>query len=331
VPGPIEEDVGVTRGGPKAPIEDTPARASGSVRRTSTIDSARPDGPDGDVQVVALARDLRTGKGGEAAVLATERYDAVVGPDRTMRHIEHPDARIQALEGLSTAGGFRARALALVPDEAERLSLLNLLLDDLPGANLVAGYAMQRHANWGQQRLPVEHIAAVSDLCAGWAVGATILDAVEATGIVPTPTSAPVEQDDDDPIGWHERPPLPPGAMRRARRFDVIADGGTVRFDVHFRDSYVDREGVEGAVHEYSVRGRFDPVAGTIVEIDAAAHALPWTECPQALGSAARLVGARASDLRAVVRRDFVGTSTCTHLNDTLRSLADLPALTSSL
>ena len=70
---------------------------------------------------------------------------------------------------------------------------------------------------------------------------------------------------------------------------------------------------------------------GVDVQVDAGAHALPWTECPQALGSAARLVGAPASDLRAVVRRDFVGTSTCTHLNDTLRSLADLPALATAL
>jgi Protein of unknown function (DUF2889) len=32
-----------------------------------------------------------------------------------------------------------------------------------------------------------------------------------------------------------------------------------------------------------------------------------------------------------MVRTDFVGTTTCTHLNDTLRSLADLPALTKAL
>ncbi len=32
-------------------------------------------------------------------------------------------------------------------------------------------------------------------------------------------------------------------------------------------------------------------------------------------------------DLRDRVRGEFVGTSTCTHLNDTLRSIADLDAL----
>ena len=188
---------------------------------------------------------------------------------------------------------------------------------------------MQRHPSWTQRRIPVEHLGAVTDLCAGWARGATILDAVEANGIVPTPTAAPVAL-----------APTPTTRSRgttgrRSRPARCAGPAGSTwwptatgsRFDVHFRDCYVDRDGVEGAVHEYSVWGRFDPSVHTIVELDAAAHVLPWVECPQALGSASRLVGATVDELRAVVRADFVGTSTCTHLNDTLRGLADLPAL----
>jgi len=33
------------------------------------------------------------------------------------------------------------------------------------------------------------------------------------------------------------------------------------------------------------------------------------------------------SSLRPVVRKEFVGRTTCTHLNDSLRSLADIAAL----
>ena len=33
------------------------------------------------------------------------------------------------------------------------------------------------------------------------------------------------------------------------------------------------------------------------------------------------------SELRERIRGEFVGISTCTHLNDTLRSIADLDAL----
>ena len=42
---------------------------------------------------------------------------------------------------------------------------------------------------------------------------------------------------------------------------------------------------------------------------------------------ASRLVGTPVSGLRRHVRDTFLGTSTCTHLNDTLRSLEDIPAL----
>ena len=33
------------------------------------------------------------------------------------------------------------------------------------------------------------------------------------------------------------------------------------------------------------------------------------------------------SDMRGRIRAEFVGTSTCTHLNDTLRCLGDIGAL----
>jgi hypothetical protein len=43
--------------------------------------------------------------------------------------------------------------------------------------------------------------------------------------------------------------------------------------------------------------------------------------------SAGRLAGNPVAGLRQHVRDTFLGTSTCTHLNDTLRSLEDIPAL----
>jgi hypothetical protein len=54
---------------------------------------------------------------------------------------------------------------------------------------------------------------------------------------------------------------------------------------------------------------------------------LPWQECPGAIGSATRVRGMTLRELRARVRGEFVGTGTCTHLNDTLRCIADLDAL----
>ena len=43
--------------------------------------------------------------------------------------------------------------------------------------------------------------------------------------------------------------------------------------------------------------------------------------------SAARIAGMELSSLRPRIRKEFVGRSTCTHLNDSLRSLADITAL----
>jgi len=328
------EQPGVTRGGPKRPVADAPPRAPGSLRRTATIDSTRPDGWAGSVHVAARARDLLTPRSGPPIVLATERFAAKLSPDRVLREIVHGDPRVRSLLGVAVAGGFRSRALEIFAEEAERCTLLNLLLDDLPGASLVAGYALQRDPAWPAKRVGFEDLRPMHDLCAGWAVDATIFEVVRQDEAIPVPTTAPVPAvEDSDRDAWHARAELPPGGMRRARRLDVVADdpaGATVGFDVHFRDSHRETDG-DGAVHEHTVHGRFAPAARTIVSIEGDAPALPWTECPGALASVPRLAGATTDGLRGRVRTDFTGTSTCTHLNDVLRSLADLPVLAARL
>ena len=170
------------------------------------------------------------------------------------------------------------------------------------------------------------------DLCAGWAHEATLMVTVRSSGEIPVSTgpSAPILERDDDPLAWHAMPPLPPHAMRRRRRLDVLGPsepGEPDRFDAHFRDSHMDQDGTEWVVHEYSVAGGFDIVGGRVLDIGAVAHVLPWMECPGAVASAERLSGMSIAELRTRVRREFTGTSTCTHLNDTLRSLGDLEAL----
>ena len=49
------------------------------------------------------------------------------------------------------------------------------------------------------------------------------------------------------------------------------------------------------------------------------------------MASATRLAGVPITDLRRLVRREFKGTSTCTHLNDVLRLLADVEVLVAEL
>ena len=80
-------------------------------------------------------------------------------------------------------------------------------------------------------------------------------------------------------------------------------------------------------MHEYTVEGSVDASTRTITSVTANVRVLPWQECPGAIGSAARIRGMTLSEMRDRIRGEFVGTSTCTHLNDTLRAIADLDAL----
>ena len=74
-------------------------------------------------------------------------------------------------------------------------------------------------------------------------------------------------------------------------------------------------------------RAVIDPINSVVVDIVAQPDVLPWMECPNAVDSAGRLKGRTFTDLRQWVGRAMTGTSTCTHLNDTLRSLSDLEVL----
>ncbi|WP_261574167.1 DUF2889 domain-containing protein [Frankia gtarii] len=344
------------RHGIHEPTGGTPARTAGSVRRTTTIDMLRPDGFDRPMHLVGHGRDLRTfGPGddrrnirvlGEATMFA--RVDFAAG--RELREITSGPARpaLAGLVGHSVASGFRARLDALDPTLIAENDLLHLLLDDLPGASLVSGHAYSAAAQDARDgpQAPGSDVPRtppmrqgdyryVTDLCAGFATGGTIMNEVEAFGRSPVVTGpvAPSLARPGDPLAWHDIPPLPPRGMRRARRVDVrLHDRGALaHVDALFRDSYVLPEGVETVIHEYTVTAEVDTTTSTFLSCEATPRALPFVECPAAAASATRLAGMPLAGLRPHVRRAFTGTSTCTHLNDTLRALEDIPALLAPL
>ncbi len=333
-------------GGPSEPVPATIDRRSGSVRRTSTIDTARPDGFRGDLVMTARGRDLRTASDGTSVVI--NQVDLSLRVDGSNRQVlaiasSPPVPGLDQLVGCTVGPGFRSRVKEACPGECEAGTLLHLLLDDLPGAALVSGYSAQRAGALDQPQPRPEGdvgspsgmarmMASQDDLCAGWAHEGTLMVTVRSTGQIPVSTGppAPSLERHDDPLAWHPMPPLPLHAMRRRRRLDVVRPGPSGeahRFDAHFRDSHMDQDGAEWVVHEYSATGAFDVVGGRVLDIGAQAHVLPWMECPGAVASAERLSGMPIAELRTRVRREFTGTSTCTHLNDTLRSLGDLEVL----
>ena len=106
-----------------------------------------------------------------------------------------------------------------------------------------------------------------------------------------------------------------------------VTPGPLASIDVLYRDSHADEDGTETIVHEYTVAATVDTSRGVLVSCSATPRVLPWVECPAAALSASRLAGLPVSGLRRHVRDTFLGVGTCTHLNDTLRSLEDIPAL----
>lgn len=339
--------------GPHDPVVDMAPRRPGWVRRTTTIDTTRPEGLDGPSAVDARARDLLTDDEGVGSVLAAASFEARLespgGLVLELSGADHDD-ELAALVGVPVRSGFRARAaqaIAALQGDDPCVILLNQLLDDLPGATLVAGFALQHAASVAgrdivrdagpasDERAPdsagPDLMLGQADLCAGWAADSIMFTTLRSTGTIMTPLgpAAPPLLTGDDPDAWHEVAPLPPHGMRRLRRLDLgpVDADGTCAFDGHFRDSHVDGDGLETCVHEYAVAGRIDSRRSTVSTIETQARVLPWQECPGAVGSAQRVVGMPLDQLRPMVRGELTGSSTCTHLNDTLRSLHDIPGL----
>lgn len=328
------------RHGPAAPTAGTPARRAGSIRRTSTIDSTRPAGFSGPLHQSGRARDLVTAADGATRVLAEAELHVVTDYAKGMVVRElttTPEVPgVDAFVGARAGGGFR-KVLDLQTG-AERGSLPYLLLDDVPGATLVSGFAMTVAAERGdaeladfRARMRDESRLPIADLCAGWQTGGALLtNLVEGRPpVLLGPIALPVVEA-DDPLAWHAVEPLPADSTRRARRIDVWRDD-LVHVDVFFRDSTMGADGEETVIHEYSVDTTVDPETMTVVSCRAVPRVLPWRECPEAIGSAARLVGWPVLGLRPEVRTQLVGPSTCTHLNDVLRGLEDVDWLSRTL
>jgi hypothetical protein len=317
---------------PRSSRSSAPRRAPGSVRRTSSIDVDWPEGRHGIMRLAGRARDVWTGADGGLVVLAEDGYLATVGPDRKIATIaaDPPREALAGLVGRRAGGGLRRALDEAMGDERRRATPLYLILDDLPGASLVAGAAWPQ---WDKdQGLPPHSDAVMQgfldvmvDAClahAGEASGNTLEGVKRDYGDAPAADLARP----DDPDGWH-RFTTPPGAgLRRARRIDVRLDEMIV-IDAEFQDSVARPAGGRASVHEYGLHVTADPVSHRLLSLAAEPRVLPYPECPSAAARATKLLGVPLEDLREVVLAEFAGAAGCTHLNDVLRALAEVPAL----
>ncbi|MDO8389455.1 MAG: DUF2889 domain-containing protein [Actinomycetota bacterium] len=322
------------RHGLHAPRASTPPRRGNSIRRTYTIDTSRPGDILGEIVQHAVLRDLHTAADGTATVLQTAEVNTRVdfATHFTLVEIESTPSRerLHELIGRSVSTGFRAAVADLLPHDLEQATALYSLLDDLPGAALVSGVVIGEAGRFSNLNRTGPTLQ-IEGLCAGFQAGGTIMNEVHAHHHAPAVTGPKAPSlANGDPLAWHELRPMGPHDARRLRRLDVLP-GATadapVEVEAYFRDSHVDEHGREKVVHEYTVTALVDPVTQTVIRSSAVAHSLPWAECIQAEASGDRLAGRPLRGIRPSVREELVGITTCTHLNDTLRSIEDVRAI----
>jgi len=321
--------------GPENPFPTTPPRAPGSVRRTFSFDMTRSEGLLGPVVADVRGRDLATSRTGAEEVGDSFSIALHIDPARGI--IDDMDVSVAAA-AMPDLSGARANGLGrhlaeLHPDEHRARFLAFSALEDLGGALLVSGYAPLHAGVIGMSLKEGEERAAMQgDMCAGWARGKPLLETLRVEGIAALPVGPPAPTlESDDPLSWHDMADMQHPTVRRRRRLDVVpaalgsGDLRPLTVHSHFRDSFAADDG-EIVMHEYLLDASVDG-DGIIERITVDPRVLPWRECPAAVDSAQRLVGTLLADTPARVRADLVGPSTCTHLNSTLRCLADAQAL----
>ncbi len=322
---------------PSDPATAPPPRRPGSVRRTSTVLMSWPDGLGTDLHLKGRARDLLTPFGGEPSVVNEADLYVVTGRERDIQRIEADPmpAGLERLVGSRAGSNLRKAIAAEVSEEAANGTPLHLLLDDLAGSTLISGFVFVRwleHLPEMRERFTkAPPNRQMVDICSGFQSGSSALRS-DGSIIHNQNTAYPGPlADPTDPLSWHELdvPPVP--AMRRARRIDVWDEGGTLGIDAMFRDSAWDPDGRELVVHEYQMLGRADRTSGLLLSVTAVPRVLPYAECPGAAPNASWMAGTELRAMRTEVLERLRATDCCTHLNDGLRSLAEVPVLATSL
>jgi hypothetical protein len=330
---------------PANPIGPSPARRPQSIRRTSTLDTQWPDGLGQPMRMRGRARDLLTPAGGAAPVtLAEDVMEVLASPTREILTIEtcRGHAAAQQLVGARGGGYLRGEIARVLPDEHAQGTPLHLLLDDFSGASLVAGWAWSRwrtdlwnrrieEARKGGPGSPGRN-GSMEGICSGFRPGSSALSGdggsrqdIQSSARVP-PLTRP-----DDPLGWHELAQQEGVGMRRARRLDVWLED-VIHIDVGFQDSSTAPDGGDRiAIHEYHVAATADPETFEVLSIVSDPRVLPYAECPGASPNVTRLLGRDLRRFRLEVLEQLPGTLGCTHLNDVLRSMADVPLLAGRL
>jgi Protein of unknown function (DUF2889) len=303
-----------------------------TVRRITCADAVRPDGVLGPLEVRGLLIDEIAE--GDVQPTLFQRQAVEVGIDflagATITSIsttsEMPE--LSELIGHAATRGFRPRLHQLV--EATDLNQGCLaLLEDLPNVTMLSRVILVMAPE--ARDLPARRREPHIDICAGWVAGGEL--ALRPEGDLPAFHPFRL-QTPDEQVAWAALPVLPPASFRRHRVTEVrenAEDPTGIRATSWFYDVVRPQSGEPLVLHNYRVRA--DVAAGDhrVTACTADPGPLPTSDCHAAASSSEWLVGLALPDIYSAVREKFKGTSTCTHLNEQLRSLSDVTLLTQLL
>lgn len=319
------------------PRGHAPLRRPASIRRTASIDVTWPSGPLKNAHFHGCARDIFTpAERQEPETIHMDALFAEISADRMIQQIrsEPPRNNIDRLVGVRGGGYLRSALNDALPEERKKGSPLYLLVDDLAGASLVCNWALYCEGEIAIPDMDEEQrnhmVSQRQGVCIGFRPGSSALDFSRDIGARQNSARVDPLQHPEDPAGWH---PLRDGeelSFRRARRIDVWIDDD-IQVDAFFQDSAARSGGAREAVHEYSLHVTADPGTMQVKAITATPHILPFPECPNAIENISRLVGTPLEDMRTAVLETFPGVLGCTHLNDCMRSIAEVPVMVGAL
>jgi hypothetical protein len=293
--------------------------------------------------MVGRARDLATDAAGAPPRLLGEgEFRLRMQEDKTITTIEATPApqSIASLVGERGGGHLRMVLSERMPELLTSGDPLYLVLDDISGTALVSAFAWSLwYPEWAEKlrnRMAEGELTEMMEqrvnVCWGLQEG--------NSGLSPDTLSDKIAHADAgelrnpaDPEGWHAFCDSDGPGFRRARRIDVSRDeaAGMLRIDSAFQDSAKLKQGGRVAIHEYLLRATVDLASHEILTLEPEARILPFPECPGAVHNVSRLVGRRIDDIRGEVLAQLRGPQGCTHLNDALRALADVPHLADGL
>lgn len=288
------------------------------------------------MHLVGRARDIYTPPSGGDPVVLSEDTMRAGTTRRAIDWIATDTSRVDlsVLVGEQAGGFLRTTLEAKLSQERDAGTPLYLLLDDLAGATLIAGWVWTQWVDDHKDPEQRAHMVALREklegVCIGFRPGSSALLGPGGTylrancaRVVPLPHP-------EDPQGWHPMIETERIAMRRARRIDVWKDD-LIHVDSMFQDSATTPDGGRMAVHEYHLTATADPRTLRLVSLKAEPRILPYRECPSAVNNIQPLIGTPLAQLRARVSRMLRKTAGCTHLNDALRALAEVPHLVAAL